>query len=185
VRRGYTVIPDIAAYGKAVGGGYPLAAVVGRREVMETVAPPGKSLPAYVSGTLSGNPVAAAAGLATIDILEQPGTYDHLFSLGAKMRAKLAEAFESSGHKALVLGVGPIFQVLLPTNDVKLSADQAINYRRIRGLQSDVDDFSSFLLNRGFLYTGRKGYLSTAHDERQVDRAAQAAAEWTATKDSR
>jgi glutamate-1-semialdehyde 2,1-aminomutase len=181
----YGVVPDLATYGKAVGGGYPLAAVAGRRDVMEAIAPNDGSLPAYVSGTLSGNPIAAAAGLATLDVLEEPGAYERLFSLGATVRSKLQDAFASAQRTALVIGVGPIFQVLLPAEADARGSGPATSYRGVRDLGSRVDDFASFLIDRGILYTGRKGYLSLAHEDHDLETIAEAAAEWAAAASER
>ena len=86
----YEVECDLASYGKAVSGGYPLAAIAGRADIMALCDPRRSKDPRYVqiSGTLSGNPVAATAGLATLDVLEQPGTYDRLRTIGASLQRR-------------------------------------------------------------------------------------------------
>lgn len=78
----FGVIPDICTMGKVVGGGLPVGAFGGRREIMETVAPAG---PMYQSGTLSGNPLAMASGLKTLEILDRPGAYEHLETVTSKL----------------------------------------------------------------------------------------------------
>jgi glutamate-1-semialdehyde 2,1-aminomutase len=181
----YGVVPDLATYGKAIGGGYPLAAVAGRRDVMEAIAPTDGSLPAYVSGTLSGNPIAAVAGLATLDVLEERGTYERLFALGATLRSRLQDAFASAQRAALVIGVGPIFQILLPAEADATGPEPPTSYRAVRDLGSRVDDFTGFLIDRGILYTGRKGYLSLAHEDSDLETFAETAAEWAAATSER
>ena len=84
----FGVTPDLATYGKIIGGGYPLAAVAGRRELMEVAAwsPQAQDSRAYMSGTLNGNPVAAVAGSATLAELAKPGAYETLNRLGQRLR---------------------------------------------------------------------------------------------------
>jgi len=89
VQHRFGVTPDLTCLGKIVGGGLPLAAFGGRREIMEQLAPLG---PVYQAGTLSGNPLAVAAGLATLTQLEAAGTYERLDALGAQLEAQLRDA---------------------------------------------------------------------------------------------
>src|SRR4030095_11819614 len=88
----YGVVPDLAALGKIVGGGFALAAVVGRADIMRHLAPELEGTPEFVAqaGTLNGNPIAAAAGLATLAELRRPGTYARLFATGTRLQAGLA-----------------------------------------------------------------------------------------------
>jgi len=112
-REYYGVEPDIVCYGKILGGGFPLSAVCGRREIMELADPAGARAPDFVhiSGTLSGNPVSAAAGLATLAELEAPGVYDRLHDLGRRLRDALAQQMTAHGVEGSVLGSGPIAAV--------------------------------------------------------------------------
>ncbi len=97
--------PDLVTLGKVLGGGLPAAAYAGRREVMEKVAPLG---PVYQAGTLSGNPLAMAAGLATLEILEEnPGHYRYLEELGARLERGLKEVLSAKGVPHAVNRVGP------------------------------------------------------------------------------
>jgi glutamate-1-semialdehyde 2,1-aminomutase len=109
----YGVQPDIVCYGKILGGGFPLSAVGGRREIMR-LADPAMALArnfVHISGTLSGNPVSAAAGLATLAELEEPGVYEHLHGLGNRLRAGLTQQLHSHGVDGSVIGSGPIAAV--------------------------------------------------------------------------
>jgi glutamate-1-semialdehyde 2,1-aminomutase len=178
----FGVVPDVATYGKAVAGGYPLAAIAGTRAVMETVTSR-RGKPAYVSGTLAGNPIAAAAGVATLEVLRRPGTYEYLFSLGSTMRAALEDALAGSQTGGKLLGIGPMFQVLLKREGVVAQGRVAMamsDYRAVRDFSQPLGRLSAHFLRRGVLYTGRKGYLSLAHGSEDVSRVAECAAEWAA-----
>ena len=109
----YGVEPDLVCYGKIVGGGFPLSSVAGRREIMRLADPALGSSPNFVhiSGTLSGNPVSAVAGLATLAELEQPGVYEQLHRLGGRLRAGLSQQLNAHGVGASVIGSGPIAAV--------------------------------------------------------------------------
>src|SRR5215510_10094368 len=102
----YGVVPDLAAVGKIIGGGFPLAAVVGREEIMRHLAPAMEGTGEFVqqAGTLNGNPVAAAAGLATLAELRKPGAYERLFATGNRVKTALAEAAKRAGFQAQVAG---------------------------------------------------------------------------------
>ncbi len=109
----YGVEPDLVCYGKILGGGLPLSAVGGRREIMRLADPALASAPNFVhiSGTLSGNPVSAVAGLATLAELEEPGVYEHLHRLGKRLRTGLAQQLSAHGIAGSVVGSGPIAAV--------------------------------------------------------------------------
>src|SRR6266550_5323761 len=98
----YGVVPDLAAYGKVVGGGFPLAAVCGRREIMRAFDPQLEGTPDFVAqvGTLNGNPVAAVAGLATLAELRKPGAYARLHRTGRTLRDGLADIVRKSSLAA-------------------------------------------------------------------------------------
>jgi glutamate-1-semialdehyde 2,1-aminomutase len=109
----YGVQPDLVCYGKILGGGFPLSAVGGRGEIMGLMDPARASSSSFVhvSGTLSGNPISAVAGLATLDELEQPGTYEQLHELGRRLRTGLAGEISKHGLAGSVTGSGPIAAV--------------------------------------------------------------------------
>ncbi len=162
----YGVTPDLACVGKIIGGGYPLAAVAGPRELMELcdAGRRGAADFVYMSGTLNGNPVAAAAGNATIAVLDRPGSYERLFALGERMRAGLRTTFDRAGIAAQVQGVGPLFQVVL--TDVPIT-----DYRSLRsGDAATSRRIAAAVYQQGFFLSGDKGYLSLAHSDDDVDR---------------
>lgn len=158
----FGVVPDLAAYGKAIACGFPLSAVAGRADVMELADPARKGEPEYVyiSGTLSGNPVCAAAGLATLRELSRPGLYDGLRGMGERYRGELAALFDEYGVPARVQGVGPFFQVFFTPSPVTDYRSQT---------QADRKQFESFvrkMFAQGVFMSRRaKNYLSTAHGE--------------------
>jgi glutamate-1-semialdehyde 2,1-aminomutase len=168
----YDVECDLASYGKAVSGGYPLAAVAGRSEIMALCDPRRSKEPNYVqiSGTLSGNPVAAAAGLATLAVLEQPGTYDRLRTIGDSLRNGLVEV---GGHVGLPLqapGEASVFQPII-------SEHEATDARTLAKQDAKMTyAFGVELVREGVLMNpGSKMYVSTVHDEADVDRTLDAA----------
>src|SRR6185369_12728047 len=126
----YGVMPDVVALGKVVGGGFPLSAVAGRRDIMRHLAPDLDGTPEFVAqaGTLNGNPIAAAAGLATLAELRKPGTYARLFATGTRLKDGLAAAARAAGLAAQVAGEPPVFDIFFtdrPIADYRasLSAD--------------------------------------------------------------
>ena len=100
----YRVMPDLSCFGKVIGGGLPLAAFGGRADVMSVLAPEG---PVYQAGTLSGNPLATAAGLAVLDLLDD-AAYRQLSGRAAELAARLTAVFEEAGVAAQVPVVGPL-----------------------------------------------------------------------------
>jgi glutamate-1-semialdehyde 2,1-aminomutase len=105
----FGVTPDLTTLGKAIGGGMPLSAVTGRREVMSVVAPLG---PAVHSGTFMAHPTAIAAGLAFFDVIADPGFYPGLLERSARFVAGLREVFEGCGLPVLIQAYGPRFSLL-------------------------------------------------------------------------
>jgi glutamate-1-semialdehyde 2,1-aminomutase len=163
---------DLAAYGKALSGGFPMAAVAGRRDVMALTDPGRRFSPEYtvISGTHAGNPLGAAAGLATLAELERPGVYDRLHAIGNRLRAGLAEVGRRVGLALQTPGEGPAFQPLISEYLVETAADLA------RGDIGATNRFGIELAREGVLYSvGSKMYVSTAHTEADVDRTLEAA----------
>lgn len=171
----FGVVPDLACYGKTIGGGYPLAAVAGRAAIMELADPTRKAAPDYVyfSGTFNGNPLAAAAGLATLAELERPGTYDRLRATSARLVAGIEGLAEEFGVAVRVLWDGPIVTTLFtaqPVTDYRSA--QTVDAGRTR-LWHDR------LLSRHLLVNAaqQKWYLSTAHDADDIEATLEAARE--------
>lgn len=167
----YGVVPDLAAYGKIIGGGLPLAAVAGRRDVMELSNPRKKGAPDYVyaSGTLSGNPLSAAAGLATLEVLRRPGAYARLQAVGEMVRTGLRDIAARLGIAAQVPGRGPLANIYF-------TADPVVDYRS--SLKADsrlTQQLGRGLLHRGVLTNlSAKIYLSLAHSDADVQQMLQA-----------
>jgi glutamate-1-semialdehyde 2,1-aminomutase len=162
----YGVVPDVAALGKVVGGGFPLAAVVGRRDIMRHLAPDLDGTPEFVAqaGTLNGNPIAAAAGLATLAELRKPGTYQRLFATGARVKEGLERAAARAGLAARVAGEAPVFEIYFtdqPITDYRatLAADRALHAT-----------FTEELLRRGVVKAAQKFYVSLAHGDEDIER---------------
>jgi glutamate-1-semialdehyde 2,1-aminomutase len=177
----YGVVPDLCTLGKVIGGGFPLAAIAGRADIMahfdrQAVGDDGFLMQV---GTLSGNPVAAAAGLATLEILRRPGAYDRLFATGRELMATLTELLRRNGLTAQVIGEPPLF-------DAVFSAEVVRDYRgTLRGDAEIGRRFNALLRERGVLKGETKYYVSVAHtteDTRQTSEAWASAIEVLATR---
>ncbi len=112
----FGVIPDLTVLGKVMGGGFPCAAFGGRRDLMEQLAPVGH---VYQAGTLSGNPVAVAAGLAALDLIDAEDPYPGLESTAKDLQAGLASAFEANGIGATINRAGSLFSVFFSEGPVR------------------------------------------------------------------
>ena len=161
----YQVTPDLCTLGKAVAGGFPLAVVAGSEEIMDLFDPDkaqaGEQLPQI--GTLSGNPVAAAAGLATLSVLRREGTYDRLFATGQRIKDALQRLLNEAEVPAQVVGEAPLFDIYFVEGEVT-------DYRST--LASDkpkLARFNRLLLQRGVFKGDTKYYVSTAHDDDDVE----------------
>jgi glutamate-1-semialdehyde 2,1-aminomutase len=112
----YGITPDLATFGKIIGGGFPVGCFVGRADIMETLAPLG---PVYQAGTLSGNPVAMVAGCAVLDELARPGTYEELERKGALLQQGLQVAINQAGIAASVNRVGSLMTLFFSPSAVR------------------------------------------------------------------
>ncbi|MDE0744941.1 MAG: aminotransferase class III-fold pyridoxal phosphate-dependent enzyme [SAR202 cluster bacterium] len=162
----YGVVPDICTLGKAIAGGFPLTAVAGRDEIMTHFDSDKVGKEGFMPhiGTLNGNPVACAAGLATLDILKQDGVYDGIFDTGRKVMEGLQNILDNSEIPGKVVGEPILFDVFFTTEEV-------YDYRST--LKADSQRFSRFnqlLLERGVLKGSPKFYFSTEHDDKDVER---------------
>jgi glutamate-1-semialdehyde 2,1-aminomutase len=160
--------PDMTALGKIIGGGMPLAAYGGRAEIMHVIAPLG---PVYQAGTLSGNPIAVSAGLATLARLDS-ALYEQLERLGARLEAGLNNAISETGANACVQRVGSMITVFFAKGPITSWNDAE---------KCDRQRFASFhagLLQHGIYWPPAQfeaAFLSGAHTEEDIDRAIAAA----------
>jgi glutamate-1-semialdehyde 2,1-aminomutase len=155
----YGVIPDLCTLGKVIGGGFPLAAIAGRADIMAHFDRGAVGDDGFLMqiGTLSGNPVAAAAGLATLEILRRPGAYERLFATGRELMGTLAELLKGNGLAGQVTGEPPLFDVVFSDEPVR-------DYRgTLRGDGDRLRRFNSLLRERGVLKGEAKYYVSLAH----------------------
>ena len=162
----YGVIPDMCTVGKIMGGGYPLAAVLGRADILSMFDQRSASSEEWINqmGTLNGNPIACAAGLATLEILRQPGVYDRIHATGKKVKDALVRILAENQVPAQMCGENVVF-------DVFFTDKPAINYRD--GLLADgqmMARFNAGLLGRGILKGTQKFYPSLVHTEEDVER---------------
>jgi glutamate-1-semialdehyde 2,1-aminomutase len=160
----YGVVPDMCTLGKVIGGGFPLAALAGRADIMRHFdkSQVGEDAFTVQIGTLSGNPVASAAGLATMNVLRAPGTYERLHATGRQLMDALGRILKDARIPARIVGEPPLFDVCFADVDV-------VDYRT--WMKHDADlmrRFNAALLERGIIKGESKYYLSTAHDERDV-----------------
>ena len=166
----YGVTPDLTCLGKIIGGGLPVGAYGGRREIMEMVAPLG---PMYQAGTLSGNPLAVTAGLTTLTALQQPGIYDQLETRAARLAAGLTQAFAQAEIPATLNRVGSMLTGFFNPGPVQTLAQVE---------QSDTAAYGRYfhgLLERGVYIAPSQfeaGFVSLAHTPADLDRTLEIAA---------
>ncbi len=169
-QRLYGVQPDLTCLGKVVGGGFPAAAYGGRRELMEQMAPEG---PVYQAGTLSGNPLAVAAGLATLRRLAEPGTYEALETLAQRLTRGLAERAAAAGVELSTAAVGGMFGFFFHPGPVGCFEDaKQADEARFRAFFAAMLEAGVYLAPSPY----EAGFVSLAHSEAEVD-ATLAAAE--------
>ncbi|MBT8086507.1 MAG: glutamate-1-semialdehyde 2,1-aminomutase, partial [Gammaproteobacteria bacterium] len=160
----YRVEPDLTTLGKIVGGGMPAAALGGRAEIMASIAPDG---PIYQAGTLSGNPVAMAAGLATLQLIDQPGFYESLGRSTARLTSGLSKAAENQEIALATENEGGMFGFVF-TDDAPVRSFAQV-------AAADIDRFTRFF--HGMLEEGiylapsafEAGFVSAAHSDEVID----------------
>lgn len=172
----YGVEPDLCTLGKAFAGGFPVAAIAGRRDIFEVTRPErrGKASFAWLSGTFNGNPVGAAAGLACLEALSQPGVFPRLQAIGDRLRAELPAIGREAGLNTEVqaIGDGPVVQVFFGSGPLRTYRDVMATDQGLR------KQFGVELVKRGILTNpGEKLYLSLAHSDEDIDRVLTAARE--------
>jgi glutamate-1-semialdehyde 2,1-aminomutase len=159
------IVPDLTALGKIIGGGLPVGAFGGRAEVMDRLAPLG---PVYQAGTLSGNPLAMAAGIAALEMLDSNPPYERLSKLGRQVRDALSGACRSKGIAAQVPQTGSMFSIFFTSSPVRdyagaLTGDAAVFGRFFRGCL----DNGVYLPPSAY----ETAFISTAHEGAAIDRA--------------
>ena len=165
----FGVTPDLTTMGKVIGGGLPVGAYGGRRDIMQMVAPAG---PMYQAGTLSGNPLAMTAGIKTLELLQRPGTYEQLDRITKKLAEGLLQVAQETGHAACGGQISAMFGCFFTAGPVH-------NYDDAK--KSDTAKFGRF--HRGMLEQGiylapsqfEAGFTSLAHTDEDVERTLAAA----------
>lgn len=166
----YSVIPDLCTLGKVIGGGFPLAAVAGKTEVMAHFDRDkvGDDRHTYQIGTLSGNPIAAVAGLKTMEILRRPGSYEHFRTNGETVMTALREQLSKAGIEHQIVGDPVLF-------DIVFSDTPVTNYREfVRGDLTKAKRFNQLLREKGILKPDSKFYVSLALDEKDLAQTVEA-----------
>jgi glutamate-1-semialdehyde 2,1-aminomutase len=164
----YGITPDLTTMGKVIGGGLPVGAYGGKREIMQQIAPAG---PIYQAGTLSGNPLAMAAGITTLQELSKPGTYERLEKLSARLGEGLAENARKLGIPHTVNRVGSMVCLFFTDTPV-------INYETAK--TANLEQFSAYfshLLDEGIMLPPSQFegmFVSLAHSEEDIERTIEA-----------
>src|ERR1700730_3720754 len=161
----YGVTPDICTLGKIVGGGFALAAIAGKSDIMkhfDRLAMADEDF-LFQVGTLSGNPGASIAGRATLEILKRPGAYEQVFKTGRTLMSTLSDLLKKHNVKAQVIGEPPLFDIIFTDQPIKdyrdtLKADKAM-----------ATKFNQLLRARGLMKGESKYYVSLAHTQADID----------------
>lgn len=169
VQQRFGVTPDLTTMGKVIGGGLPVGAYGGRKDIMSMISPAG---PVYQAGTLSGNPLAMTAGIKTLELLQKPGTYEYLDKITKRLSDGLLQIAKATGHAACGGSVSGMFGLFFCEGPVHNFEDAK---------KSDVTKFGRF--HRGMLEQGiylapsqfEAGFTSLAHTESDIDRTLAAA----------
>lgn len=168
-QRYYGVVPDMTCLGKVIGGGLPVGAYGGKREIMSMVAPEG---PVYQAGTLSGNPLAMTAGIETLKILSRKGTYEKLEKTMQHLEEGLKDAAKKAGTKTKFYRAGTMFCTYFTDTEV-------VDYKTAK--TSDAEKFSRFfrsMLNQGINLAPSQfeaGFISIAHTKADINKTINAA----------
>jgi glutamate-1-semialdehyde 2,1-aminomutase len=167
----YHIRPDVSCFGKIVGGGLPVGAYGGRMDIMSQVAPEG---PVYQAGTLSGNPLAMAAGIATLKAIKRPGFYEALEATSARLASGLSRAAANTGTPAVINRVGSMLGMFLTARSVENFDDAKT---------ADLEKFGAYyreMLARGIYLAPSQFealFVSAAHSDQDIDDTIAAAEE--------
>ncbi len=166
----FNVIPDVAVLGKIIGGGLPIGAICGRRDVMERMDHTKYSGMeyAYHGGTFAGNAITLTAGLATINLLEQSTVYKHIDALGRMVRERLNDVFEKNRFQAQTTGIGSLFAIHTTLNKPLKDANclRLTNHDRSREMFSYLLQNGIFMLLPEILH----GSISNSHNDADIER---------------
>ncbi|MBV9172778.1 MAG: aminotransferase class III-fold pyridoxal phosphate-dependent enzyme [Chloroflexi bacterium] len=168
----YGVVPDLATYGKAMSGGFPMAAIAGRAEVMKHLDARRieRARLVWASGTLNGNPISATAGLAALRVLERPGMYERLHRTGGRLRREITAIGARYGFSAQTPGEDAVFGVRFTDRQPLRSWEDLLTADTDLGRRWAVE-----LIKRGILVNpNEKFYISTEHSEADVGRTLEA-----------
>jgi glutamate-1-semialdehyde 2,1-aminomutase len=165
----FGVTPDLTTMGKVIGGGLPVGAYGGRKDIMSMVAPAG---PMYQAGTLSGNPLAMTAGIKTLELLKRSGSYEYLDQVTKKLSQGLLQIAKETGHAACGGQISGMFGLFFTEGPVH-------NYEDAK--KSDLAKFAKF--HRGMLEQGvylapsqfEAGFTSLAHTDADIEKTLEAA----------
>lgn len=172
----YNVTPDLTALGKVIGGGMPVGAFGGKKAIMEKIAPLG---PVYQAGTLSGNPVSMAAGLATLELAQAPGFHEGLSAKAKKLCDGMREAAKSNNIPLTTNQAGGMFGIFFS------EAEQVSRYQQVT--ECNIERFKKFyhgMLDKGIYLAPsafEAGFVSSAHTDEDIETTVNAASEVFAT----
>jgi glutamate-1-semialdehyde 2,1-aminomutase len=165
----YGITPDLTTLGKVIGGGLPVGAYVGRREIMELVAPAG---PVYQAGTLSGNPLAMTAGIETLRALAEPGVWEGVERATERLFAGLGDAAADAGVAGQPTHAGTMFGFFFTETPVRSWEDaQGVDTERFAAFHRAMLEHGVYLPPSQF----EAWFLSTAHGEGEIDATVDAA----------
>lgn len=165
------VTPDITTLGKAIANGYPVAAVAGRKDIMDRFAT-NKGGDIAFGGTFNGHPIPAAAGVATIEILEKNGVYKHIFSMGERIRKGLKQIIDSLNVEAKVAGYGSVFVIYWGTREVTCYEDL------FKADSKKSLDFRKNMIDEGHYFlplSNKRALVTYSHTTEDIDRTLTAA----------
>ncbi len=165
----FGITPDLTTLGKVIGGGMPVGAFGGRRDIMQKIAPLG---PVYQAGTLSGNPVAVAAGLATLKLVSAPGFYEKLSATGTHLVNGMMQAAKNAGREFSAQSLGGMFGLYFRTAPPQ-------TYAQV--MECDRNQFNRFfhaMLGQGIAFAPsafEAGFVSSAHGQAEIEETLEAA----------
>lgn len=168
----FDITPDLATYGKILGGGLPVGAIAGRADILDQANPSNKGTPGYVyqNGTLQGHPLGCAAALATMDVLEEPGLYERVFAMADKLRAGLQAVFDDNDMGLLVFGEGPMWHMLFTDKVPENWRDIVATDTKKLGVLEDL------MIREGlFVLPANRRFISIRHTEQDLAETFEAA----------